>query len=1807
MTSSESVDASVIDTPVDFARSPRLTGTSSPQQPSTKVAFFGTDFPNDDVLQLLRKLHICTQDRRYPVVTRFIDEVNRAIRDEVRQLPGELRSLMPHFQSVLHLWEDTKLRQGPLGGSVDGTLLCVLQLASFIGHFEEHPESYVFQPGDTILTGLGTGLFAAAAVALAPTVGDLPLPAVQVVRIAFRMGVMVHHVSQNFQPRFLTGSAPPEPWAYVLPDATADEVQRELDAFQKDMPDSSRVYVSAISQTSAECVTVSGPPARLKQLFREADYFRDRRSVSLSVFAGLCHAPHIYSARHVAKVVRTSLLAELEQNPQHIPRLPVISSSTGREFEAASVSQLFEGIVREILTCANQWHKVVQAVVSRVRAQAAPECQFITFHNSVPLHELVSALRSELSGVDVAIEDAMAWVANSTPPSKGPRGPAQAKIAIVGMSCRMPGGATDTEKFWSLLEQGLDVHRTIPPDRFDVETHADPTGKRMNASLTPYGCFIDEPGLFDAPFFNMSPREAQQTDPMQRLALVTAYEALEQAGVVCNRTAATNAHRIGTFYAQASDDYREINTAQEIRNYFISGGCRAFGPGRINYFFKFSGPSYSIDTACSSGLATIQAACTALWNGEVDTAIAGGVNVLTNPDAFAGLSIDHFLSKTPNACKAWDSEADGYCRGDGIASVVMKRLEDAEADNDNILGVILGAATNHSAEAVSLTHPHAGAQAYLFRQVLNSAGVDPLDVSYVEMHGTGTQAGDREEIQSVCQVYAPLTSTKRRRPDQPLVIGTVKANVGHGEAVAGTTALVKVLLMLQKGMIPRHVGIKNSLNPTFPKDLDKRNLHIPYTQQPWSRSPARKRIAAINNFGAAGGNTHVVLEEGPIREPKGVDPRRTHVVTVSAKSKVSLKGNLERLIAYLDAGDVSLPSLSYTTTARRLHHNQRVAVAATDVAQLRKMLSSYLESDSHKTIPATGPPPVAFAFTGQGASHRSMDLDLFRHCPGFRQDIEELDDICQHQGFPSFIPAIDGSHPQDHKHSPVVTQLALVCTEIAVARYWESLGVKADIVVGHSLGEYAALCVAGVLSASDAIFLAGTRATMLEQKCTAGSHKMLAVKASREQIAEVLGKDAQSPAYEIACLNGPKDTVLSGPRDNIDVLCGTLQAAGYKCVSLDVDFAFHSAQTDPILDAFEEVGRTGVVFQSPEVPVISPLLGKVVFDDRTLNANYVRRATREAVDFRGALESALRTSSIDGQTAWIEIGPHPVCVNFVQTTLPSVAAAVPSLRRGEDNYSTLAGSLATLHCAGVEINWDAFHKPFEPALRLLDLPAYAWNEKNYWIPYNGDWALTKGNTFYDAEKALLKAASAKPAPPAGPRTAGVQNIVEEEIQGSTGRVVMQSDLMHPELFAAAWGHKMNNCGVVTSSIHADIAITLGQYLLKKMRPDAADWRANVVDLVVTEGLIANQDTTKPQLIQVSLTIDDSGSGAPTGRLEWHNAGQDGHVSSEEPPFATAALTFGTAAEWLTSWIPYKHLVLGRIQALRELAERGVANKFSSAMAYRLFANSLVDYAPKYRGMQSVVLHGLEAVADVELVADRAGTWTVPPHWIDSVAHLAGFVMNVSDAVDNQAKFCVTPGFRSMRFARDLVAGGRYQSYVHMIPTEADPNVYLGDVYILQNDTIVGLVEAIKFRAYPRMLLNRFFSPRDDPAPVSVAPARPAEPARATIPAPIPTPTPTPAPTPAPAPAPAPAAAPAPGESSNSTAAKALALVARETALDAAELRDEASFANLGVDSLMSLVLAEKFREELGVVMSGSLFLEYPTVGDLRRWLVEYYS
>jgi asperthecin polyketide synthase len=856
------------------------------------------------------------------------------------------------------------------------------------------------------------------------------------------------------------------------------------------------------------------------------------------------------------------------------------------------------------------------------------------------------------------------------------------------------------------------------------------------------------------------------------------------SGFAPDRTPSTTLERIGTFYGQASDDWRELNAAQNIGSHAVPGGERAFANGRINYFFKFGGPSFNIDTACSSGLAAVNAACSSLWANEADMVIAGGLSVITNPDNYAMLGNGHFLSRT-GQCKVWDEGADGYCRADGIGSVVIKRLEDAVADNDNILATVLAGATNHSAYAASITQPHAGAQKINYAQVMQAAGVNPLDVGYVELHGTGTQVGDAIESESVCDFFAPLVP--RRRPDQPLHLGAVKSNIGHGEAAAGIASLLKVLLVFQNQEIPPHVGIKTAINPIIPTNLDKRQVGLALDLKSWPRENGKTRYAVVNSFGAHGGNTTLLLGDAPAKAPGVSDPRTSHPILISAKSKNSLKDNVAALIEYLaQHPDTDLGDLSYTTTARRIHHNSRVAISASSISDLQKSLTSVVDTVSEIRPISSTAPSVTFAFTGQGSFYIGTGAALYKSFPAYRDQIDHLDRLVKALGFSSVRPFIEGKHVATEA-CPVTTALAIVVTQIALAEFWSLLGVKPSAVIGHSLGEYAALVTAGVLSAADAILLVGKRAQFVISGSEEGSHSMLAVRAGVQKIKSV----AIKAKYEVSCMNGTNDTVLGGLREDIEEARKTLENEGIKCTLLDVPFAFHTSQMDPMIKPFEQLAKH-VTYKTPKIPVISSLLNTCVFDGKTINEKYLSKAARGTVNFVGALESSQEIGIIDEKTIWIEIGPHPVNVSFVRGFM-AAAQTHASFRRDEDNFVTLSKTLTSLHRSGVTINWNEYHRPFESSLKLLHLHAYKWNAKNYWIQYEGTWTLDKAYP-----NGVLN--NSKPAAPSGSalRTSSMQQILSEDISEDVGRVVVVSDMMQPELLGAVDGHHMNGYGVATS-------------------------------------------------------------------------------------------------------------------------------------------------------------------------------------------------------------------------------------------------------------------------------------------------------------------------------------------------------------------------------------------------------------------------
>jgi iterative type I PKS product template protein len=1527
---------------------------------------------------------------------------------------------------------------------------------------------------------------------------------------------------------------------------------------------------------AASNIAISGPPSTLNALVSKG--VLPTKPTAIPVY-GPYHAAHLHASVDLDKILRLNDPEVVDAFYCAKPRSSVMSCSTGEWFSATDTPSLIKSVVYEILNDTLMFGKILDSCLERARRFEAKTCLILPLGPTQNAATLANLLRSQ-TDLEVILREPPAVSPESIASSIGNHGSSgKCKLAIVGYAGRFPDAAS-AEKLWELLAKGLDVHRVVPPDRFNVDTHYDPTGKAINTSHTPYGCWIEQPGLFDPRFFNMSPREAYQTDPMQRMALTTAYEALEMSGYVPNRTPSTRLDRIGTFYGQTSDDWREINAAQEVDTYFITGGVRAFGPGRINYHFGFSGPSLNIDTACSSSAAAMNVACSALWARDCDTAIVGGLSCMTNPDIFSGLSRGQFLSKK-GPCATFDNEADGYCRGDGCASVVVKRLEDAEADQDRILAVILGTATNHSADAISITHPHGPTQSALSSAILDEAGVDPLDVDYVEMHGTGTQAGDGTEMVSVTNIFAP--ADRKRPADRPLYLGAVKANIGHGEAASGISALVKVLLMLQKNAIPPHVGIKKGsvINKTFPKDLSERNVNIAFHMTPFKRKDGKPRRVFINNFSAAGGNTGLLLEDAPVHGPASPDPRSHHIITVTGKSKAAMIRNAENLVSWMQQHpDTPLSHVSYSTTARKIQHYWRMNVSGSDLAEAQNAIAARLKENFVPVLPEQ--PKVAFMFTGQGSHYGALGKEFYEQYTVFRENIDEFNVVAQIHGLPSFLPLIDGSEPDVSKLSPVVVQLGLACFEMALARLWQSWGIKPAVVLGHSLGEYAALEVAGVLSASDAIYLVGKRAQLLVEKCTAGTHAMLAVQGSAETVTGALGP--RGAGVNVACINGPRETVLSGEAGEMGEIAQLLTGAGFKCTQLRVPFAFHSAQVEPILDDFEKLAG-GVQFKAAKVPIISPLLGKLV-ESEPINPAYLRNHAREAVNFLGGLISAQQSGTIDEKTVWLEVGPHPVCAGMVKAAFGVATVAVPTLRRNEACYKTVTSSLCTLHTAGLNIDFNEYHRDFSDSVRLLDLPSYSFDEKNYWLQYTGDWCLTKNR---------VPAASAKAIEPAKPKlaTTTVQKVIREEVNGDVAIVEIESELHEPKLRNLVSGHLVNGAPLCPSSLYGDMAMTVCNYAYKLLRPEAEKVGCNVANMDVPKTLIFD-DAASSHILRLTVTANAKLGYAD---LVFHTG--EGAKKTEH---AFCKVYYGNVDDWQNEFDRVAYLIKSRIDALKEAEQRGTASKIGRGLAYKLFA-ALVDYNPRYRGMEEVILDSstCEATAKIRFqTKEEDGTFFFSPYHIDSSCHISGFIINGTDAVDSREQVFISHGWGSLRFTEIPDPKKEYRSYIRMQPVKGS-KVMAGDAYVFDGDKIIGMCGDLKFASIPRKVLNMLLPPRGAAAAATAVGAA-TRPATTVKPA-------------AQAPPPkrtdktdkgvTPANISKVNQKLKSVVSEIMDILAKEVGCSHDELADNIAFTDLGVDSLMSLTVSGRIREELDLDIHSHAFVDYPTIGAFKGYLSQY--
>ncbi|KAH6844969.1 polyketide synthase [Chaetomium sp. MPI-CAGE-AT-0009] len=1700
--------------------------------------------------------HFYRQSEHGELARVFLQQANHALKGAVQKLPALERTTIPEFRTLRQLNEQYHNAALKHAG-IDAALLTISQIAHYLDHAEKNCGD-ITQPHNTLLIGLCSGLWAASAISVAPSLPDLVHIGVQTALLAFKTGSYVHAIAERLNPAFERT----ENWTYIFSGLSVDDAAAKLDVFHaaSNLSPASRAYISAVSDSG---IAISGPPSTLDALVNNRILPPDPTAVPVH---GPYHAPHLYSTTDIESILELDKPELKDAFYKTRPRSPIMDCSAGTWFPALDTKSLLTTVASTVLNKALMFSKVLAGCVETARQFKDNKCLILPLGPTQNATTLQRRLQQE-AGLEVTVRMPTPIAPEATASTIGNHGSSgRPKLAIVGMAGRFPDAASH-EALWKLLESGLAVHREVPPDRFNVKTHVDPSGKGKNMSHTPYGCWIKDPGLFDHRIFNMSPREARNTDPMQRMALTTAYEALEMSGYVPNRTPSTRLDRIGTFYGQTSDDWREINAAQDVDTYFITGGVRAFGPGRINYHFGFSGPSLNIDTACSSSAAAMQVACSALWARDCDTAIVGGLSCMTNPDIFAGLSKGQFLSKK-GPCATFDNGADGYCRGDGCASVIVKRLDDALADQDRVLAVILGTATNHSADAISITHPHGPTQSILSTAILDDAGVDPHDVDYVEMHGTGTQAGDATEMKSVTDIFAP--ANRPRPEDRPLFLGSVKANVGHGEAASGVTALIKVLLMLEKNTIPPHVGIKDGgeINRTFPKDFGARNVNIAFQPVPFRRRDGKPRRVFINNFSAAGGNTGLLVEDPPKISPAKPDPRTHHIITLSGRVWESVKGNAERLLEWTERHrDTPLSHISYSTTARKLHHVCHITVTGKEIGDLRTALRERLmELDLNQTIPVSHQPRVVMMFTGQGSHYAGMGKEFYDHYAVFRESIDGFVDLARLHGFPSFLPLIDGTDQNVSEMSPIVLQLGLTCLQMALARLWRTWGVTPAAVVGHSLGEYAALEVAGVLSASDAIYLVGSRAKLLIEKCKAGSHGMVAVQAPVQTVLELMGTEADG--LNIACINSPRETVVSGASEKSAEMAAHMSAQGYKSNHLRVPFAFHSPQVEVILDDFEKLAQ-GVSYSVPKIPIISTVHGSVI-ESKSIDAGYLRKHARDTVHFLDGLIEAQRSGTIDDKTVWVELGPHPVLSNMVKATFGASTVAVPTLRRTELCYKTVTSTLATLHDAHLKIDFNEYHRDFSDSVRLLDLPAYAFHDQNYWIQYTGDWCLTKHDI-------SVAAAEQKPTTP-WVATTTVHKLHRESVEGDVAIVETESDLYQEQLRNVVCGHQVNGAPLCPSSLYGDMAMTVCDYAYKLLRPQAKGIGCNVADMQVFKPLIFD-DKAKSHILRLTVTANAEAGEAD---LVFHTA-----QGGKKLEHAHCKVYYGNHDDWQDEFDRAAYLIKSRVDFLMEAEKRGAASKIGRGLAYKLFS-ALVDYGERYRGMEEVILDSAtcEATAKIRFqTTDQDGTFYFSPYHIDSACHISGFIINGTDAVDSRERVFISHGWGSMRFTEIPNANKEYRSYIRMQPVKGT-EMMAGDAYVFDGDKVIGMTGRIKFQAIKRHTLNMMLPPRGPqmasratPLPTKAAPSKKKK--KETV---------------------NPSNIDKVNQRLKSVTASVMDILVREIGCSHGELTDDATFDNLGADSLMALQVSSKIREELELDIEAQAWLDHPTVGAFKTYL-----
>ena len=1130
-------------------------------------------------------------------------------------------------------------------------------------------------------------------------------------------------------------------------------------------------------------------------------------------------------------------------------------------------------------------------------------------------------------------------------------------IAIVGIGCRFPMGETPAA-FWETLKNGVDCVTEVPPERWDVDAVYDPDPDKPGKSYTRWGAFIRDVDRFDPAFFGVSPREAVSMDPQQRLLLEVTWQALEHAAIAPSSLAGSNT---AVYVGITTQDYA-VQQAEAVGTcngdaYTPSGTAHSVAGGRISYVLGLHGPNVAIDTACSSSLVALHWALHSLRNRESDVAIAGGVNLTLTPGGSVLTSRARMMSFDGH-CKTFDASADGYVRGEGCGMLVLKRLSDAQRDGDRILALVRGSALNQDGRSSGLTAPNGLAQEAVLRAALANSRLQAADISVVEAHGTGTPLGDPIEIKALNQVYGG------RSADAPLHVGSVKTNIGHLEAAAGIAGVIKTVLAMQHAVIPPHLHFRNP-NPLI--DWGG-GLVVPTAPTSWVVPVGGKRRAGVSSFGFSGTNAHVILEEAPPAQLRPAAPRGATgamPITLSAQTPAALAELAGRLAAHLaqreaqdETGDPGEAYASFAATLAlgRSHLVERVGFAAANAADARTRLEEIARAPGDAAGPgiargrAAGgaAPEVVFMFTGQGAQYLGMARGLHDNEPVFRAALDECAaGLAGELPRPLLEVMFNDAQALD---DTAYTQPALFSVGYALTRLWGAWGVVPTAVLGHSVGEYVAACVAGVFTLPDALRLIAARGRMMSALPRDGG--MAAVQAGEEQVrAALAGHEDQ---VSLAASNGPTNLVIAGRHAELDAVLARLQAEGVQAQRLKVSHAFHSPPMEPMLDAFERL-VAATPMAAPQIGLASNLTGQMA-DASVCTAAYWRRHVREAVRFAESMTS-LRA---EGYRVFLELGPTPTLANMARHIEPvGEAIFIGSLRKGRDDRLAMLDAAMQLHVRGQSLAWAALLGEGARARRAV-LPGYPFQRQAYWQDL-GDGRLAR-------ERA------------AAPGAARVRG-------GSLGHPLLGTRLASPlpifeqrlTLAEEPWlaDHRIFDFTLFPGTGFLELALAAARALHPNARIELGGLELREALALPEEGELQVQVIATPQgggqLLQVHSRAPAANADSASDDAPWRH-----HANCE------LRLT-GAQADEAGSAVAPPALDLDALRA-RLVDTVGVEGY------YQQLADQGANYGPAFRALTEIRRDGSEVLGRVQLppaVAEQAGAFGLHPALLDACFQLIG--------------------------------------------------------------------------------------------------------------------------------------------------------------------------------------------------------------------------